>query len=394
MNPSGIVITQALITSVALPIFGVYRSADIIARLLKLFVGFFELIKNMICKKLKVLMTGAGSPGGPGIIKCLRMASDRWDLVVADANPRATGRYLAAEFVQLPVASDDSFIDTLMKVCLEKGIDLVLPLVTAELFKLAARKDEFAAAGIKVIVSDEQGLKVANDKIALYEMLKSASISVPNFRLAFDVDHLVKAAHALGYPEVSVVMKPGVSNGSRGVRVLDTRKDAFELLFREKPSHIYSTLDEILNIVGQNTLPPLLVSEYLPGEEITVDSIVTRGEIKFIVARVRERMNAGISVAGRFEIHDDIFETCTQIARLLCLDGPIGFQFKRSSTGKYQIIEMNPRLQGTSVAALGLGVNLPQLAIEYCLNPDSPPYLSRRDGIGFARFYDEIFYSI
>ncbi len=348
----------------------------------------------MTNKKLKILMTGAGSPGGPGIIKCLKMASESWDLIVADANPKATGRYLTSEFVQLPVASDDCFVETLMKVCLEQGIDLVLPLVTAELFKLSARKDEFARAGIRVVVSDERGLIVANDKIALYKALKEASIPVPDFRLASDVDQLTKAVHDLGYPERPVVMKPGVSNGSRGVRVLDTRKDAFELLFHEKPSHIYSTLDDILHIVGQNTLPPLLVSEYLPGDEITIDSIITGGEIKFIVARVRERMNAGISVAGRFEIHEDIFQICAKIARILRLDGPIGFQFKRSSAGTYQIIEMNPRLQGTSVAALGLGVNLPKLAIEYCLNPDTPSYLGRQNGVGFARFYDEVFYSI
>ncbi len=361
---------------------------------MKSFVGFTDFFLNMKKNKLKILLTGAGSPGGPGIIKCLQMASDFCDLVVADANPKATGRYLASEFVQLPVASDDSFVDSLMKICLERGVDLVLPLVTAELFKLAARKDELARAGIRVIVSDERGLIVANDKIALYNLLKSASIPVPDFRVAYDVDQLTKAVYDLGYPERAVVMKPGVSNGSRGVRVLDTRKDGFHLLFYEKPGHIYSTLDDILRIVGQNSLPPLLVSEYLPGDEITVDSIVNSGEIKLIVARVRERMNGGISVAGRFEIHDDVFKICAQIAKILCLDGPIGFQFKRSSAGTYQIIEMNPRLQGTSVAALGLGVNLPQLAIEYCLSPDRAHYLGRREGVGFARYYDEVFYTI
>ena len=100
-------------------------------------------------------------------------------------------------------------------------------------------------------------------------------------------------------------------------------------------------------------------------------------------------------MAGRFEIHDDIFNICSLIAKILSLDGPIGFQFKRSSSGVYQIIEVNPRLQGTSVAALGLGVNLPQLAIDYYLNPDRPPYcLSHREGVGFARYYNEIFYTI
>lgn len=337
-------------------------------------------------------MTGAGAPGAPGILKCLKMASDRWDVIVADANPKAIGRYLASEFVQLPTASDESFVDVLMRTCRIHGVDLVLPLVTAELFKLAARKEDFSRQGIRVLVSDRQGLNVANDKIALYEALASAAIPVPNFRVALDAKQLETAVYELGYPGLPVVMKPGVSNGSRGVRVLDQRKDSFDLLFLEKPTHIYSTLDEILRIVKERQLPPLLVSEFLPGEEITVDSIVARGEIKLIVARVRERMNAGISVAGRFEVHHDIFEVSARIARLLYLTGPIGFQFKRSITGEYHIIEINPRLQGTSVAALGLGVNLPQLAIDYCLNPDLPPLHARREGVGFARYYEEVFY--
>ena len=339
-------------------------------------------------------MTGAGAPGGPGIIKCLQNMSDRWDLLVGDSNAKATGRYLVSDFVNLPVASNENFVDSIMTICLKHGVDLVLPLVTAELFKLAACKDEFAQLGIRVVVSNQDGLNIANNKIALYEMLKYSEISVPDFRVASNLEELATAAYDLGYPMRPVVMKPGISNGSRGVRVLDPHKDPYELLFYEKPNHIYSTLEDILRIVGKRSLPPLLVSEYLPGDEITVDSIVVNGEVKFIVARVRERMNSGISVAGRFEVHDDIFETCTSIARLLRLDGPIGFQFKRSITGEYRIIEMNPRLQGTSVAAMGLGVNLPQLVIEYCLTPDKPPFHSRRSGVGFARYYDEVFYSI
>lgn len=345
-------------------------------------------------KKLKVLVTGAGSPGGPGILKCLRMMPDRWDIVGADANPRAAGRYLVDEFVQLPIASEKHFIDSVLYICQKNAIDVVIPLVTGELLTFAENKADFSRAGIVVVVSDSYGLKIANDKVALYEALEAAAIPVPDFRVALDTTQLKIAAQSLGYPERPVVMKPGISNGSRGVRILDQKKDVFELLFREKPTHIYATLEDILRIAGQRMLPRLLVSEFLPGEEVTIDSIVTRGEIKFILARVRERMNAGISVAGRFEIQEDTFKIAAQIARLLQLDGPIGFQFKRSITGEYKIIEINPRLQGTSVAALGLGVNLPQLAIDYFLDPDRPPFQAHREGVGFARYYEEVFYPV
>lgn len=343
-------------------------------------------------RKLKILVTGAGSPGGPGILKCLTRAADRWDILAGDANPKATGRYLSSEFVQLPIASDQNFDDCLMAACRTNGVDIVVPLVTAELLKLSKHKARFSREGIRVIVSDLEGLNIAIDKIALYRALKAADIPVPEFKVASDARQLEVAAYSLGYPRRAVVMKPGLSNGSRGVRVLDQNRDAFQLLFCEKPTHIYTTLEDVLRVVGSRSIPTLLLSEFLPGEEVTVDSIISRGEIKFIVARVRERMNGGISVAGRFEVNNKIFDISARIASLLSLDGPIGFQFRRSVHGEFQIIEINPRLQGTTVAATGLGINLPQLVIDYCLNPALPPFQGRRDGIGFARYYEEVFY--
>ena len=42
-------------------------------------------------------MTGAGAPGGPGIIKGLRQDKNI-DLLVCDSNPNASGRYLNEKF--------------------------------------------------------------------------------------------------------------------------------------------------------------------------------------------------------------------------------------------------------------------------------------------------------
>src|SRR5687768_15149401 len=99
---------------------------------------------------MHMLITGAGAPGAPGIIRCLEEAS--WiSLTAGDADDQATGRYLAPDFVQLPLGSDLLFADTVLQICLKRGISIVLPLVTKELLPLAQKKDVFARQGVRIL---------------------------------------------------------------------------------------------------------------------------------------------------------------------------------------------------------------------------------------------------
>lgn len=88
---------------------------------------------------IKVLMTGAGAPGGPGIIKALQKDRDI-ELWTADADDYASGRFLNARFVKLPKADSPNFIGFILEFCLITGIQVIFPLVTMELFKFAKRK--------------------------------------------------------------------------------------------------------------------------------------------------------------------------------------------------------------------------------------------------------------
>ena len=91
--------------------------------------------------KIKLLITGAGSPGGPGIIQGLK--KDRMiSLYTADANPNAFGRYLYNEcpFYKIPKADDSNFIKFLLNLCIKLKIKIVLPLATKNFFKLSIYK--------------------------------------------------------------------------------------------------------------------------------------------------------------------------------------------------------------------------------------------------------------
>lgn len=344
-----------------------------------------------MCNKINILMTGAGAPGGPGILEALSK-STYLNVITADANPRASGRYLSSNFKEIPKALDNNFKDYLLDLCKAENIKLIFPLVTLELFVLSKFRDEFLENGIEVLVSDYGALSAMNDKGALLKHLKECNLPCPEFEVVSDKEGLVRAVENLGYPTDTVVIKPCIGNGSRGIRVLDPKKDAYELLFNEKPNSLFSKLDFVLEAIGDNSIPEMVVSEYMPGEELTIDTVVFDGDVKELLIRSRDTMNSGISTAGRFVCNTEVETYIKNIINSFeGLRGSIGFQVKKASNGEYLLLESNPRIQGTSVAALGCGINFPLLAVHEALSlPLAQTKLDRN--VGFCRYYKEVFY--
>ena len=337
-------------------------------------------------------MTGGGAPGAAGILKCLGQ-NKSFAVTVADANPGAVGRYLAKDFETIPFATDPSFTDAILSLCRKKNIHLVLPLVTKELIPLAERIKEFELAGAKLLVSPAASLEIANNKSRLYEFLQWRGLPIPEFRVVETVEQFRNAVDELGYPSKPVCFKPSVSNGSRGFRIINDQVNELDLLFNHKPASTYLSLQDAVRIFSAGAFPELLVSEYLPGEEYSVDCLANQGESILIVPRLRTKMINGISTAGEFIKEESIISYCSQIIKELQLHGNIGIQVKKSAAGQFLILEINPRVQGTISAALGAGINLPELAVKQELGlPISPNELEVKWGTKFSRYWNEVFY--
>ena len=337
-------------------------------------------------------MTGGGAPGAAGILKCLEQ-DPSFQVTVADANPAAVGRYLSKNFITIPFASDDSFADRVLRVCREKNIQIVMPLVTKELLPLSNHVKEFELAGIKILLSSTASLEIANNKSRLYEFLQWRGIAVPAFRVIETVDQLKDAAEELGFPEKQICFKPSVSNGSRGFRIITEQINELDLLFNHKPGSTYIRLNDAIRILSSGTFPELLISEYLPGDEYSVDCLCNHGEPVLLVPRVRKRTINGITVEGEFIKEETIIYYCKQIIKELQLHGNIGIQVKKSEAGQFLILEINPRVQGTISAAWGAGVNLPVLAVKQEMRlPVTPDELQVKWGTKFSRYWEEVFY--
>lgn len=341
---------------------------------------------------IRVLMNGAGAPGGPGIMLALKQ-NPQIELIIADANPYASGFALNPDFVQIPAASHTQFIGEMLRICGERKIQVLLPLVTRELELLSGHKAEFEAIGTRVVVSDAEKLHMANDKALLMQTLITANIPVAECHTAHSGPEIEMFAKKLGYPQKKVCIKPALSNGSRGMRILDASAGSLASFFEQKPNNTHTTLETVLNIFKDAVLPTMLVMEYLPGEEYTVDALLDKGEPLVILPRKRISMNNGISVAGEFENNQEIIDYAAAVFKATGLHGPNGLQVKRSETGEFRILEINPRLQGSTTTALGMGINLPLLAVQQAIGIDVKSLIPEPSwGLRFVRYYQDAWF--
>lgn len=337
-------------------------------------------------------MTGAGAPGAPGIIKCL-LQDPAIHLTVADADENAIGRYLHNRFIKIPRADDPGFVEELLAIAKKENADLILPVVTKELFPFSQEKKQFEAASIRVLVSSAEAIALANDKGACYEFLQKHGVIVPKFFVATTTEAFIHAAFELGHPQRSFCFKPCTANGSRGFRIVSDSINEAEQLFSQKPYNTNITYTHALKILSSQHFPSLVVTEYLPAEEFSVDCLAKNGKAVLVVPRTREKMVNGISVRGRFVNDKTVVEYCKKIIEEIGLHGNIGIQLKRSENGEPLLLEINPRVQGTIVAALGAGVNLPLLSVKQELGlPIQQEEMQVKWGTAFSRHWTEVFY--
>ena len=346
-------------------------------------------------RDITVLITGIGAPGAPGIVKSIRKNGERnIKIIGVDTNFDASGKDLVDEFYEIPPAEDSKFIDGIMKICKKEKVDIIQPLVTRELLKFAKYKDYFNNSNIIVNVMDEKNLKIANNKGKLLSTLRQKGIPTPEFYITNKIEDIEKAFNELGYPDKPVCIKVTDSNGSRGVRIVDPSFSKAKLFFNSKPSSLYISYDELIKTLEEcKELPEMIVMEYLPGEEYSVDILADNGNVIYSVCRRGTTVVSGIQLVCVVERQDYIINECENICNVLNLSGNFGLDIKENRFGVPLVMEINPRLTAGIVACVAAGINLPYFGIKQALREEIP-ICDIDYGTKMLRRWEEIFLDI
>jgi carbamoyl-phosphate synthase large subunit len=341
---------------------------------------------------LSVLITGVGAPGTRGTIYSLRHNSESRPIriVGVDSHDNNAGRFMVDRFHRIPHGDDPSYVDSLALICSEERIEVVIPQTTREVEVLSRARDALSAMGLRVMVSSSPAIQVANNKWKLLKAFEQMGLPVPANVLVSSEQALRKAARDFGYPQKPVVIKPPSLNGMRGVRILKTNGWDLRRFLSEKPSGLEVCLEDLVDILRHGDFwPDLLVTEYLPGPEYSVD-VFAGSKTHLAIPRLRCAIRSGITFESTLDYHPDLTKFSIQAATHLGLQYAVGFQFKLDDRGVPKVIECNPRIQGTMVASVFSGANVIWMSVRELLG-DAPtqPSAPLKPG-SFYRFFGGI----
>ena len=183
-----------------------------------------------------------------------------------------------------------------------------------------------------MIIADEKTTAICRSKKKTYEFFQGEDFITKIYGTAEEVD---------SFP---VFVKPAVGQGSVGASKINNREELEAALASGKE---------------------LVICEYLPGVEYTVDCFTDGdGELRFCRQRNRERIRVGISVrTGSMETDAEVKHIADTLNSRLNFKGAWFFQVKKTSEGKYKLMEASPRIPGTAGLYRNIGVNFPMLTL-------------------------------
>jgi hypothetical protein len=149
-----------------------------------------------------------------------------------------------------------------------------------------------------------------------------------------------RAADDLPFP---VFLKPDNGQGGKGTYIAHCREDLDFYLRRD---------------------PALLITEFLPGDELSVDCFTDfDSRLRFVGPRTRERVTMGISFRSTaVEVTPEIRRIAETINSTVALDGAWFFQTKQDRHGVHKLMEIAPRQSSTMGLYRHAGVNFALLS--------------------------------
>lgn len=261
----------------------------------------------------------------------------------SDANPELSGAcHIADGYFKVPLVTDPDYPDALIRQSVERGIQLIIPTIDAELLPMAINKGLFAEHGMKAVIGSPEFVEKCRDKRQIHEFFENHKVDIAQ---EYDKDDY----------KLPLFIKP--IDGSRSI---DT------YLIRDK--------SDLTDYHFEND--KLMFLEYLDHDlydEFTCDMYYGRdNNLKCVVPRKRLEVRDG-EVYKALTVGNVLIPYIKE--RLGHIDGAVGCLtsqfFVHKTENKIYGIEINPRFGGGFPLSYLSGANYVQWIIKEFLLGES-----------------------
>ncbi|MDP6635054.1 MAG: ATP-grasp domain-containing protein [Phycisphaerae bacterium] len=296
--------------------------------------------------------------------KALKGLGLKGKLIAADVMGASPSCHVADVAEIVPRAGCIEYIPSLVNIVKKHDISLVLPMTDIDIRSLARQRARFEAVDCTVMVGNEESIKLCRNKAAFQDSLSGAGLATIR-TLTLEEFH--------SNPFYPCFIKPLRGSASVGTGLLNDD--------RELKAHL-ATFGDLM-----------IVQEYVPGQEYTVDVFRGRdGTIHCIVPRLRMVIRSGEIEKGITIRDERIIEDTRKLSGLLGdVWGVFCCQCRCEDSGRPRFFEVNPRFGGGSPLSIEAGANLPRYVLQETLGLPIDKNIDFKDHLMMLRYDQAVF---
>jgi carbamoyl-phosphate synthase large subunit len=285
---------------------------------------------------MNILLTSAGRRNL--IIQYLKksLKKNGGKVFAVDYSTYAPALYEADYAFLVPKISDPNYIPTLLKICKENDIAVIISLIDPELSLLAKNKVFFKEQGISCIISDENAVETCFDKYLFFQFLQQHKFkTIPTYLTPEEAIAALKMSE-ITFP---LIIKPRTGSASIGIQ------------------KVYNTAQ-----LNANFQPGTIIQQFIDGEEFGIDVYVDFISKKVISVFPKKKllMRAGETDKAVSTNNQEAITLATALVTQLGLVGPIDIDCFKTKDG-FITAEINPRFGGGFPLAYECGIDVAKM---------------------------------
>lgn len=272
-----------------------------------------------------------------------------------------------ADFFEVePVLEGNAYAEYCLDFCRKHDIDLFVPRYNVN--TLVNYKERFEQLGVKVMFcGNSSTYQLLDDKLKTYEGLRGKDIAaIPKSFCIRNYGDFQKAYDEITESKSRACLKPISGIGGDGFKqILESMTEVDELYKTIGSTVAKDRLARVLQ--NSSSIKPLMVMEYLEGDEYSIDCLGDKG--KLIIAIPRRKLDL---YRQNIEYRKELIALAQRLTKEFSLSYLYNIQVKYHS-GQPYLIEINTRMSAGIHKSCYTGVNFLDLAIRLLMGENIAP---------------------
>tara|TARA_Y100000992_G_C21222937_1_gene471407 strand:- start:109 stop:1134 length:1026 start_codon:yes stop_codon:yes gene_type:complete len=275
---------------------------------------------------------------------------DKIKVYGCDNNPTKNNMY--EKIFKVPMGDSKDYINRLYEIVDQYGIRFIIPSSDEEALTLSKNRKNLLELKCIPLCSNYDVLELINNKAKTYDICKFNKIPIADFRVVKNMDELISAINHFRDNYNDFVLKPNDDRGSRGIYAISKNRIKTEKIGRE----LHISFDEFYKNIGLyfKNFKDYIVMEMLQTPCHDVDVLCDNGVLVEMI--IRKRINSIFPNEGHEIISNvDLYNEVKKICKIFNLNYLHDLDFMPDENGKLKLIEINPRISGSTIISCVLG---------------------------------------